>query len=248
MYALGALEPEKTTLASADPFLARSGAPLPETLDLRGELTAVRDQKNQGSCVAFAASCVMEYFARRSVGARAWFSPQFIYNNRKNFGSGMRLADAVDIMKRLGVAQERVYNYGTIEPASLIPDHVLKDAQDWRIYVGEYITTIDQTKRALLENGPCIISFPVYNYSGEFWNRRSPNETRLGGHCVAIVGYTKDGFILRNSWGEKWNGDGHTIFKYSDFGKQWEIWTMIDLPPHPQIPDYPKKSGFRCCC
>ena len=33
-----------------------------------------------------------------------------------------------------------------------------------------------------------------------------PNTVR-GGHCVAIVGYTQDRFIIRNSWGTGW-GDG----------------------------------------
>jgi Papain family cysteine protease len=32
-------------------------------------------------------------------------------------------------------------------------------------------------------------------------------ETARGGHAVALVGYTPDRFIVRNSWGTGW-GDG----------------------------------------
>jgi hypothetical protein len=34
-----------------------------------------------------------------------------------------------------------------------------------------------------------------------------PNTVR-GGHCVAIVGYTPDRFIIRNSWGTGWGDKG----------------------------------------
>jgi hypothetical protein len=34
-----------------------------------------------------------------------------------------------------------------------------------------------------------------------------PNTTR-GGHAVALVGYTQDHFIVRNSWGTGWGDDG----------------------------------------
>ena len=34
-----------------------------------------------------------------------------------------------------------------------------------------------------------------------------PSTTR-GGHCVALVGYRKDSFIVRNSWGTGWGDKG----------------------------------------
>ena len=34
-----------------------------------------------------------------------------------------------------------------------------------------------------------------------------PDTTR-GGHCVALVGYRKDRFIVRNSWGSGWGDKG----------------------------------------
>ena len=38
-----------------------------------------------------------------------------------------------------------------------------------------------------------------------------------GGHAVAIVGYTYDGFIIQNSWGKSWGTGGFAILPYEDF-------------------------------
>jgi Papain family cysteine protease len=36
-----------------------------------------------------------------------------------------------------------------------------------------------------------------------------------GGHCVAIVGYNKDGFIIKNSWGKGWADKGYATISYN---------------------------------
>ena len=38
-----------------------------------------------------------------------------------------------------------------------------------------------------------------------------------GGHAVAIVGYTEDGFIVQNSWGRAWGQDGFALLPYEDW-------------------------------
>ena len=56
----------------------------------------------------------------------------------------------------------------------------------------------------------------------------SRREYQPTGHSVTVVGYKKEGFILKNSWGNTWNGDGCVIFPYSDWGKHWECWVCVD--------------------
>jgi hypothetical protein len=38
-----------------------------------------------------------------------------------------------------------------------------------------------------------------------------------GGHAFAIVGYTRDGFIIQNSWGTGWGSDGRAVLSYDDW-------------------------------
>ena len=38
-----------------------------------------------------------------------------------------------------------------------------------------------------------------------------------GGHAFAIVGYTRDGFIVHNSWGAVWGKGGLAVLRYSDW-------------------------------
>jgi len=38
-----------------------------------------------------------------------------------------------------------------------------------------------------------------------------------GGHAIAIVGYTPQGFIIQNSWGADWGAGGFALLPYEDF-------------------------------
>ncbi|HYO22577.1 MAG TPA: C1 family peptidase, partial [Flavisolibacter sp.] len=38
-----------------------------------------------------------------------------------------------------------------------------------------------------------------------------------GGHAVAIVGYTREGFIIQNSWGKDWGINGFALLPYEDW-------------------------------
>ena len=47
-------------------------------------------------------------------------------------------------------------------------------------------------------------------------------KTRRGGHAVALVGYTPDRFIVRNSWGTGWGDKG---FGYASSAYAQEAFT-----------------------
>src|SRR5690606_5413642 len=60
-----------------------------------------------------------------------------------------------------------------------------------------------------------------YELSGEKRRLKLPVIERKGnatsGHAVAIVGYTKDGFIIQNSWGTGWGNGGFALLPYEDY-------------------------------
>lgn len=216
---------------------------LPEELDLRDDLPPVFDQKSQGSCAACTAACMKEWQENQDVGLEEHMSVQFVYNNRSNApGEGMYPRDVMAILNKIGIVKETDYPYFTDAP---ITNALKEKAADYKIKGYASVSTIDGLKKALVKNGPCFISFPVYDYGLAFWKPKQGSKL-LGYHAVTVVGYDKDGFIIRNSWSPGWGLDGYTNYGYRDWGSHREIWTTIDedsdkpLPP----PKPKKKEGW----
>jgi len=211
----------------------------PNTLDLRDKMFDVRDQGSQGSCAAMSGAAMKDWQEKVDVNIDEYMSPQFIYNNRDRPGlPGMNMRDLMKILKDLGTCRESSWPYGNLSK----PDqHAYDEARNYDVSGYASIDIIDELKQALSDNGPCVIAVPVYNYTGRMWYQRA-GEGYKGGHAMTVVGYTEEGFIIRNSWGDNWNGDGHTIFPYTDWGLQWELWSTVDaesqvVPPIPPIED-----------
>ena len=209
---------------------------IPDKIDYRSDLQQIRDQGSQGSCYAQATACMKEWQEKKDNGFNEYMSPQFFYNNRPNKydidptnDDGMFGRDVMKILTDVGICRESVYRYGRIEPKSKIPQNVYDEAKRYRIKSYAQVDNLVTLKECLCKNGPCLITFPVYNYGPRFWKKPSLFTSKTGGHAVAIVGYTEDGFIIRNSWGSDWGDSGYTIYPYTDWGAHWEIWTTIDL-------------------
>jgi len=232
------------TTALNHPSLASSP---PATLDLRPQLMAVKDQGRTDTCAGQTAACIKEYQEYHDTFVRANYSPQFVYNNRVNKPeAGMYGRDVMRIMHKLGVATESSYPFGSTQNPS---DDVIAEAYHYRVKEYARVQTIDGAKEALYRDGPLYISFPVFNNGTSMWKPR-PNETQKGGHAMTVVGYNTKGFIIRNSWGNKWGDKGHCIYPYDDFGAHWEIWTAVDRKgsraPVPSTP--PRKKHFFGIC
>lgn len=78
-------------------------------------------------------------------------------------------------------------------------------------------------KSAIMYHGPILVALNVKSEGDEFWN----GNKSVGGHAVSFIGWNKDGFILRNSWGISYGDGGYYVFPYSDFNKILECWTLI---------------------
>ena len=207
---------------------------LPNVLDYRNLLTKVRNQKRQGSCFAFSVACMKEWQEYNNIGFSGYFSPQFFYNNRSNLydnnnnnDDGMYARDVMKLLKNIGICEETQYPYGKIETKDKIDQKLYDNAYQYRIKAYARINDLNSLKKSLYLNGPCILVTPMYNHGVEMWNQEK-GQTRIGGHAMTIVGYNDIGFIIRNSWGTSWGNRGYCIYKYTDWGKHWEIWTTID--------------------
>jgi len=209
---------------------------LPKEFDLRTYLGPVRDQGNRGTCAAFSAACIKEYHEKidNPDNFSGYMSPDSIYFYRSNKPQeGMYLRDVMSILSKRGTAREEFCPYSSVEPRSLSKECVA-DASRFVIKGYAQINTVSAAKQALMTSGPLLFAFPYYeNGLAEFWK---PKGQLAGGHAVTCVGWNENGFILRNSWGPKWNGDGHVIFRYEDFGLHWEIWSCVDAETVWEIP------------
>jgi C1A family cysteine protease len=204
---------------------------LPAELDLRPMLQPIQNQGSQGTCSAQVASCIKEYQEKKLqnlTGIDGKMSPQFVYNLREEPDyQGMTPRETMKILQKEGICREAIYPYGSIENPQNIPADAYSDAKNFTIEGYAQINTIEALKKGLYQDGVCYICFPVFNESPRMW-KAAQGEKDMGGHAMAVVGYNKQGFIIRNSWGEDWGDKGYTIYPYEDWGAHWEIWTSID--------------------
>lgn len=219
---------------------------LPKTFKC-DKLRPVKNQGSRGTCVAMSLSCMKEY--QEAVDdprmINELMSPNSVYIYRQPT-SGMYPRNAMKILQEKGMCTERLFPYDRKEEPTKIPKEAVEEAKHYKIKSYARVTTIKGAKEALVEYGPLCVAFPYYsNGTPYFWKKPSVDAKLGGGHAVAIIGWNEKGFILRNSWGEKWNGDGHVIYPYEDWGAHWEIWSAIDEDTD-YIPDHLKNANEGC--
>lgn len=63
------------------------------------------------------------------------------------------------------------------------------------------------------------------------------------GHAFAIVGYTRDGFIIQNSWGQGWGRGGFAVLRYQDWLKNamdcWVVQLGVVTAEHDDVAKAP---------
>ena len=85
----------------------------------------------------------------------------------------------------------------------------------------------NEIKTALMKHGPVVTSMNTYHGATLVndvytWDAAAT----YGRHCVLIVGWNEQGWLIQNSWGEGYGGDGRFIIPYNF--KLNESWGIID--------------------
>lgn len=127
-----------------------------------------------------------------------------IYNSRSNKGEGMTFKDALKFLRHKGVKSKN----GKLKINSYALVHRVRDLQ-----------------YALVMNGPCVGALPVWSNNDNFWLDEGGNF--MGYHAISIVGYSENGFIIRNSWGKSFGENGYVTIPYNQFANIMEIWTIM---------------------
>ena len=216
---------------------------IPSHVDYRSEMPPVWDQGRDGPCSAYTAAAIKSWQELKDYDLTEDLSKYFIYNIRPNKPvKGMTPRMTMQLLRLYGIPTRESYRRYRRNDINELPTWLLLEAKNHIIKGYARVMTIEGLKKSIYKNGPAYAAMPVFNDSGEFWKPKSGG-SMLGGHAVAIVGYNKKGFIIRNSWGKNWGDNGHAIYPYEDWGAHFEIWTIIDEKSGALEPRPPKKRS-----
>ncbi|XP_017477331.1 PREDICTED: cathepsin L1-like [Rhagoletis zephyria] len=218
--------------APIDPIcIPKNKSPLPDEFDWRkqGKVTPVKWQKECGSCWTFASISALEsaYLIKgKTTDANFDLSEQQLLSCGVDRGceSGGTAVDAYTyILTNKGVTGESTlpYDHKNVKCEKKKRSAKIKDFCVRGIYVSidgkpEELNDME-IQYAVREYGPVYTTIDgegsdtLQHYkNGVYDEPKCKKETN---HAVVIVGWTKDSWIVKNSWGEKWGIDGYVLMK-----------------------------------
>lgn len=227
-------------------------SPSSSAFSWRDQLGAARNQKQCGSCWAFASVGVVEGMQHILNGQQVDLSEQAMVNCAPPYDSsgncdGNTLHAAFDFLQTGTVPLESSAPYqgkvGTCTAASKGTYNV----KNWDFVGANYQKpTVTEIKQALVQHGPIATSVRVTEafqaYASGVFDEADPGATN---HAVIIVGWddTRGAWHLRNSWGTDWGEDGYMWIKYgaNSVGRN-AIWAEIPVtakktPPQASFDD-----------
>jgi C1A family cysteine protease len=200
-------------------------------------LGEVRDQKSCGSCVAFGTIAAIEgttrVTAKRPTLTVDLSEAHLFYCHGASEGrkcsNGWWPEQALEAVRSKGIVDEACFPYTpgdqACRPCSDASSRLVK-ITSWRS-----LSSIAEMKTWIAEKGPLIGCFTVYedfrSYRSGVYRHVSGNQ--LGGHCIAVVGYSdaERAWIIRNSWGPGWAESGYGRIGYGEVGIDYEMWGVV---------------------
>ena len=259
--------PESDEIVS-DPFSTdeRNKPKSPINFDWRNYLgvnwvTPVKNQASCGSCWAFSAVGLAE--AQQNIisndpSVDMDLSEQYLVSDCFQYGNCTEGIDvyALEYIRDEGIPDEACYPY--IAEDSLCSDRC-KNFRSRLVFVpnvhsatnyNQVQYTQDEIKKYLSNYGPVTVALAISSsIIGGYWDGdiyRCSNDIPDGGlpglnHSVLAVGYNDVGgyWIIKNSWGSTWNGDGYFKLGYNECNvMNGQIsWTKSRLPVEDELPD-----------
>jgi Papain family cysteine protease len=220
--------------ADAPPHVAladRSGTRATETrlVATIDRWSAVRDQGQRGTCVAFASMAYLEYHLAADSARPRRRSEQFFYWACKEVDGrpteGTTLAAARRALKKYGVCLHATWRYepmpsGPSEGQGPPPAKAMTEAQKakWSKARDHTLGDVNALRAQLDQGRPVVIGVLTFSNwdipsaadTGEI-NLPLPLSQPDGGHAVCLIGYELrpnapggGAFLFRNSWGKNW--------------------------------------------
>jgi hypothetical protein len=159
----------------------------------------VRDQGLIPKCVSICLTDML-IWKSREFNKNLELSDDVIYDECKDDG-GIEPKKALEFVTKGSFSRQYDLDYSTY---ALVP-------------------TAWAAKQCIYQFGPIMACIPVKSTSEYFWYGKG----NLGGQAVLLTGYDDDNFIIRNSWGTKWNDLGYGKLPVFDYNYIKEAWVLI---------------------
>jgi C1A family cysteine protease len=216
-------KPNKKNLGKPlyQPILETLAVPLPASVDLRSQDTAVPiyNQGSLNSCTANALAAAYAFTLKAS--GNPVFNPSrlFIYYYQTFIegtigeNQGASIEDGVASINCAGVCPESDWSYNQ-SPSATPSQNAQTAASSSQSIATSSIYSISNTTpilQALSENHPVVFGLAIDQTSFE----TAPGgvipmpQNLTGLHAVMAVGYNSDYIIFRNSWGSNWGDKGY---------------------------------------
>lgn len=205
---------------------------------------ATKQQRDTSACTGFALSTTIEYLLDRGQRPYEPISGFMLYSMARRYDewagdenedSGSSLRGALKGWSRHGASAVRFWEKPNMPRATSTP------GEDWWLDavkrpMGAYYRISPENIRdmhiALAEVGAiCGSAFTHSRWDLLLGKAPTPPPASIDeipviehctgardqGHAFAIVGYTRDGFIIQNSWGPSWGRGGFAVLRYADW-------------------------------
>jgi len=215
---------------AAAPAAGPAAMPAPGGTDLREPWWTIGDQLATGSCVGWATadSVLRWHFVKANrFPSDQRLSTRFIWMAAKETDKfvsqpttfieleGTSLKAALDIARKFGAVSDAVlpFNSGQLYPEDSQTFYAIAS----QLKIASYFNlglNMANWRAWLSGKGPILTRLGV----DATWDNATATQGNLdvyqpgtvrGGHAVALVGYTPDRFIVRNSWGTGWGDQGY---------------------------------------
>lgn len=204
--------------------------------------TEILNQGQVGSCVAHSCASTMMTCEEHSVEKHNNYSRGYIYANRRDTdyqGEGMYPRQALKQLNKCGDVLYDDFPYNIEYPEIKqklkgIEDELAEKASEHKIVNYYRCYTNDDIKSTIINRGACIICVPVYENFGR--DLEKPEGKLRGYHAMTIIGWTKDYWIVQNSWGKNWGYKGKLHMSYDyPWDEAWGMSVTLDnINPVPE--------------
>ncbi len=207
------------------------------SLDLRSNFAPVKDQGQQGSCLAFALTSIFEYTMRvANHRGEQDLSERFLYYNARRMDSsitdpnqdtGLSFKPAIDTLMQYGIATEDLCKYSPEVHNEAPTQEAYNDAKKRLLRKALSVPhSVSAIKSALEDGYPVAASFVLSQTFAKIQQGfiSLPDESEIAAaqesdsnHAMVIVGFEDrlQCFLVRNSWGTGWGDFGYCYIPYA---------------------------------